>query len=234
MSSAIAAVGLNAGYDDVTVVRDLNLEVAPGEVVALLGRNGAGKTTTLLTLAGALASQAGEVLIDGVVDHSSLAARARRGVSLVTDDRAVFFGLSARDNIRLGRGAEAEVVRCFPELTELMDRPAGLLSGGQQQMLSVGRALAGAPKVLLIDEMSLGLAPLVVRRLLSAVCAAAERGAAVLLVEQYARMILDVVDRAYLLVNGEIAESGSAAELKADLGRLERHYLATRLEEPGT
>lgn len=225
--SALEAVGLDAGYGRLVVVRELDLCVHPGEVVALLGRNGAGKTTTLATLAGLLPALGGEVLLSGVSTAAPLQDRVRRGLALVTDSRSVFSRLSVRDNLRLGRGAPEHALGLFPELGPLLNLQAGLLSGGQQQMLAIGRALAAGPDVLLVDELSLGLAPLVVGRLLEAVRAAADRGAAVLLVEQYARLVLDVVDRAYLLVNGTVAMHGSAEEFRRDLGDIERHYLAT-------
>jgi branched-chain amino acid transport system ATP-binding protein len=230
MDGGIEARGVSAGYRRVTVVRALDLKVAPGELVALFGRNGAGKTTSLLTLAGALRPVAGEVRFLGRPDNASLQQRARRGLGLMTDDRAVFFGLTTRENLRLGRGSQAAALEFFPELEPLLDTPAGLLSGGQQQMLGLARVLAARPRVLLVDELSLGLAPIVVQRLLSSLRAAADRGAAVLLVEQYARLVLDVVDRAYVLVNGRIALKRTAAELRSDPSEIERAYLAT---DPG-
>src|SRR5580692_2539189 len=130
MSAVMEARGVDAGYGAVTVVRDLNLRVEPGEVVALLGRNGAGKTTALLTLAGALRPLAGEIVFLGANDRASLASRARRGLGLMTDDRSIFFGLTVRENLRLARG-QGEVLSLFPELEPLLDRPAGLLSGGE-------------------------------------------------------------------------------------------------------
>ncbi|MCW3014523.1 MAG: amino acid/amide transporter rane protein 2, family / amino acid/amide transporter [Solirubrobacterales bacterium] len=227
MTPVLEARGVSAGYGGSAVVRDLNLTVEAGEVVTILGPNGAGKTTSLLTLAGALAPIAGEVRLQGRLDRSSLEHRARRGMSLVTDDRSVFFGLTARQNIRLGRGSEEDVLAEFPELAPHLDTAGGLLSGGQQQMLSVGRALASTPTLFLADELSLGLAPLVVQRLFKAVRAAADRGAAVLIVEQHAHLALDVADRAYMLVNGVVVRSDTAQAFTQDLADLERAYLAT-------
>jgi branched-chain amino acid transport system ATP-binding protein len=228
MSAAggIEARGLCAGYGRVTVVRSVDLAARPGEVVALLGRNGTGKTTTLLTLAGALAPLAGETLLHGRVDTRPLHARVRDGLALMTDDRAVFFGLTVAQNLRLGRGAPAAALALFGELEPLLDRPAGLLSGGQQQMLGLARVLAARPRVLLIDELSLGLAPIVVARLLEAVRAAADDGAAVLLVEQQARLVLDVADRVCVLDGGGVALERTTAELRAHPGALEELYLA--------
>src|SRR3954464_15533088 len=177
------------------VVRGLDLRVDPGGVVALIGPNGGGKTTTLLTLSGELPPLAGEVPLNGEVTQAPLFRRARRGLGFVTEERSVFMRLSVADNLRLARARRADVLELFPELGPLMRRSAGLLSGGEQQMLALARALAREPKLLLIDELSLGLAPLVVRRLLDAVRqAATERGLGVLLVEQHVRQALQIAD----------------------------------------
>jgi len=216
--------GLCAGYGNVTVVRDLDLHVEAGEIVALLGRNGAGKTTSLLTLAGAMKPVAGEVRFLGAADRSSLAARSRRGLGLMTDDRSVFFGLTVRENLRLARGNDT-MLTLFPELERHLDKPAGLLSGGEQQMLGLAAVLSREPKLLLVDELSFGLAPRIVQRLMTALRDTADRGTAVVLVEQFARLVLDVADRAYLLVNGRVESERTTAELRADIGELERVYL---------
>jgi branched-chain amino acid transport system ATP-binding protein len=225
MSLVLQTRDLNAGYGDVTVVRDLNLHVSSGEIVALLGRNGAGKTTALLTLAGALRPLSGEVRFLGAPDRSSLATRARRGLGLMSDDRSIFFSLTVRENLRLARGNSDSVLSLFPELERLIDRPAGLLSGGEQQMLGLASVLAREPKLLLIDELSFGLAPRVVQRLMTAVRQAAGRGAAVILVEQFARLALDVADRAYVLVNGRVGGEGTTDEWRANVAELETKYL---------
>ncbi|WP_405952904.1 ATP-binding cassette domain-containing protein [Streptomyces prunicolor] len=224
MSLVLETRNIHAGYGDVTVVRDLNLSVASGEIVALLGRNGAGKTTALLTLAGALRPLSGDLDFLGAPDRSSLAARARRGLGLMTDDRSIFFGLTVRENLRLARGSD-DVMSLFPELERLLDRPAGLLSGGEQQMLGLASVLAREPKLLLIDELSFGLAPRIVQRLMTAVRQAADRGTAVILVEQFARLALDVADRAYVLVNGRVSDEGTTDELRANIAELEGKYL---------
>ncbi len=222
----LEARGLDAGYGKVAVVRGLDLEVRPGEVVALLGANGAGKTTTLLTLSGDLKPMGGEVRWQGRAVRDSLSRRARRGLGLVTEERSVFMGLTAAENLRVGRGRPAEAVRLFPELEDHLGRRAGLLSGGQQQMLTLGRALAARPRVLLADELSLGLAPLIVRRLLAAVRAAADQGVGVLLVEQHVRQALAVADRAHVMSRGEIVLSGTARELRGRIAEIEASYLA--------
>ena len=224
MSVVLETRGVHAGYGDVTVVRDLNLSVCAGEVVALLGRNGAGKTTALLTMAGALRPISGEVRFLDAADRSSLAGRARRGLGLMTDDRSIFFGLTVRENLRLARG-NGDVLSVFPDLEALLDRPAGLLSGGEQQMLGLAAVLAREPRLLLIDELSFGLAPRIVQRLMKAVRDVADRGAAVILVEQFARLALDVADRAYVLVNGRVESEGTTDALRANVAELESTYL---------
>lgn len=222
----IAACGLSAGYGGVPCVRDLNLEVYPGEVVALLGRNGAGKTTTILTMSGELPALGGEVRWNGVPDHAPLHRKARRGMALVTEERSVFMGLTAGENLALGRGSAADALRLFPELREHLHRKAGLLSGGQQQILTMARALAARPDVLLADELSLGLAPLIVARLLDAVREAAARGVGVLLVEQRARQALSVADRAYVMDRGKVVLSGDAHYLLTHFDAVENAYLS--------
>lgn len=226
MTTVLETNDLHAGYGPVTVVRDLTMRVDEGEVVVLLGRNGAGKTTSLMTLAGAIRAQQGEVRYLGQPERGSLSSRARRGVGLMTDDRAILFGLTVNENLRLARGTR-DTLELFPELVPLLDRPAGLLSGGQQQMLGLAAVLSREPKLLLIDELSFGLAPIIVRRLMEAVRAAAENGTAVVMVEQFARMALGVADRAYVLVNGTVETEGSAADLLADIDQIEQAYLGT-------
>lgn len=234
-NSVLSCSDLSAGYVGVPVVRRLNLHVSPGEVVSLLGPNGAGKTTALLTLAGVLPSIAGSVEAVGAPVKGSHANRvARRGLSLVPDDRALFFGLTAQENLRLGpkvKGSKATtdlVLDYFPSLRGRMKTRAGLLSGGEQQMLAIGRAIAGRPKVLLIDELSLGLAPVIVKRILPVMRQIAdELGTAVLLVEQHVDLALQISDRAYVLNHGEVVLEGSAADLLNDRQRLRTSYLGT-------
>lgn len=227
MSTPLLAVsGLVAGYNGTPVLHGIDLTVKAGEVVAILGANGAGKSTALLSIAGALKPMAGQVLLDGSPVSGGLEGMARAGASLITDDRAIFKDLSVRDNLRLGRGSVEAAVSQFGELERLMNRRAGLLSGGEQQMMTIGRALAAKPKLFMADEMSQGLAPIIVSRLLGAVRKAADAGAAVLLVEQHVRLILDVADRAYVLQRGSVSTSGTAAELRDSLGAVEEAYLA--------
>ena len=218
----LEARGLASGYGDVPVLRDVELELAPGEIVALLGANGAGKTTTILTLAGELPAGDGAVLWCGERTTAPLHARSRSGLALITEERSVFMGLSVLDNLRLGRGPVDAALRHFPELEPLCARRAGLLSGGEQQMLTLARALASDPVAILADEVSLGLAPLIVKRLFAALRAYADAGGAVLLVEQQPARALAVADRAYVMRGGRIALSGTAADLRGRLGEVEQ------------
>ena len=233
MSAALEAEGLCAGYTGVRVIHDLELSVQPGEVVAIFGPNGAGKTTTLLTLSGILRPMAGTARVCGKpVRGGRPHLTARNGLAFVPDDRALFYGLTTRQNLRLAvprrdsHSALQQVLDYFPALSELLDRRAGLLSGGEQQMLAVGRALGTRPKVLMVDEMSLGLAPLIVQRLLPVVRRIAqELGTAVLLVEQHVDLALEVADRAYVLDRGHIVISGKAEELRNRRDLLRASYM---------
>lgn len=228
-STAVRVSGLTAGYGGTPAVTDLDLEVEEGEVLALLGANGAGKTTTLLALAGELAPMTGEVEILGDGRHRRLHQRARAGVGFLTEERCVFMQLSGWDNLKLGRGKPERALELFPELEPHLGKPAGLLSGGQQQMLALGRIIAGEPRVLLADELSLGLAPQVVQRLLAALRAAADSGVAVVLVEQHVQQALEIADHGCVLRRGRAVLSGSASELQRDMSSISSHYLAGAL-----
>jgi branched-chain amino acid transport system ATP-binding protein len=224
---------LAAGYGAVAVVRDVDLHVEPGEVVALIGPNGAGKTTTLLTLAGELPPIAGDVVFRGVVTKAPLYRRARQGMGFVTEERSVFKALTAAENLRVAGISRAEAVELFPELEPLMDRTAGLLSGGEQQMLTLARAVARDPKLLLVDELSLGLAPVIVRRLLQTVRHIAdERSTGILLVEQHVRQALNIADRVYVMQRGRIVMNGTADEVHGRLDEIEATYLSGDRDQP--
>ncbi|WP_329347679.1 ABC transporter ATP-binding protein [Streptomyces sp. NBC_01261] len=221
----IATRALSAGYGSRPVVNDLDLEVRPGEVVALLGPNGAGKTTTLRALSGDLTPMSGEIRWLGTPGHAPLHRRAREGLAYV-GERAVFSRLDTTDNLRVGRVPPDRAVALFPELEKRLRTGAGMLSGGEQQMLSLARALCRTPRLLLADELSLGLAPLVVDRLLRAVREAADRGLGALLVEQHVRKVLDIADRVYVLRRGRVVMAGTPKELRGDLDAIESSYLA--------
>jgi branched-chain amino acid transport system ATP-binding protein len=222
--------GVTAGYGSLPVVHDVSIDVARGEVVCLLGPNGAGKTTTLLAAVGQLPLTAGRVIAAGrAVDHRRASRAAAFGVAFVPDDRGLFLPLTVAENLRLvhpWRQTLAEVFDVFPALAPLMKRRAGLLSGGEQQMVALAKAVLFGPRVLLIDEMSHGLAPLVSERLLRMVGELARRhGTAVLLVEQMVDVALSVSDRAYVMRQGRIVMEGSSADVSERRELVEAHYL---------
>jgi sulfate-transporting ATPase len=225
-SALLEAVDLTAGYGSLPAVRNLDLRIDEGEVVALLGPNGAGKTTTLLTLAGELAPLGGAVRWKGEPTHDPLHVRAREGLALITEERSIFKRLTTAANLRLGRGTTADAIDLFPELKALLPRRAGLLSGGEQQILALARALAARPSLLIVDELSLGLAPLVVDRLFESIRDAAAGGVGVLLVEQNARRALQVADRVYVLNRGRVVLTGEAAEFRAREDVVHASYMA--------
>jgi branched-chain amino acid transport system ATP-binding protein len=223
----IEARGLSAGYGKMAVVRDVDLHVDAGEVVALIGANGAGKTTTLLTLAGELSPLQGETRFLGKPTTSPMHVRCRRGLGYVTEERSVIMDMSVADNLKLAKVPASVALRYFPALEKCMGRRAGLCSGGEQQMLSLARALGRNPKVLLADELSLGLAPIIVPNLLQAVRTAAdEQGVAVLLVEQHVRQALSIADRVYVMERGHVTISGTSDEVAGQLDDVEAAYLS--------
>jgi branched-chain amino acid transport system ATP-binding protein len=223
---------MSAGYNGLAVVREISLTIAPGEIIALLGSNGAGKTTTLAAIAGLIKPMSGEISLRGASTAGRSAHRlARDGVALVPEDRALFHDLTTRENLRVasGRGraneSEEQVLEFLPELKKCLGRKAGMLSGGEQQMLAVGRALVGQPKLLIVDEMSLGLAPVVVERLLPVLQdIAAKLNTAVLVVEQHIALAMEVASRAYVLAHGRVVLEGATADLRSSQSLIAASY----------
>lgn len=217
---------LTVGYGTAPALRNLNLSLDAGEVCALVGPNGSGKTATILTTAGAQPALAGHVRIDSFGHPKSVHALVRNGVAIVLDDRSVLTDLSAAQNLHLAGIDPERALDLFPELAALLDRRAGDLSGGEQQMLSLGRALASKPSLLLIDELSLGLAPVVVERLYQAVHRAAEAGTAVLVVEQQANAVLEHADSVVVVAHGTVLHAGPVTDL--DPEALNAAYFTTK------
>lgn len=221
--------GLKVAYDSLEVIRKLDFDVNEGEVVAILGGNGAGKTTTLKAVAGLLKTQAGSIrlagrTITGLPPHRV----ARLGLALVPEGRQLFPEHTVRENLQLGgyvkligresdhfQQAQEEVLALFPRVRERLDQPAGQLSGGEQQMVAIARALVSRPRILLLDEPSLGLSPLLVQSIFEAFAALKQRGLTLMIVEQMATMALKLCDRAYVLERGRINLSGTRSEISA-------------------
>jgi branched-chain amino acid transport system ATP-binding protein len=225
--TSLKADAVSVGYHNHPVVHDFTLSVEPGQMTAILGPNGAGKTTTLLALAGVLKPLAGSVQMYGKPAPKSLHARAREGLAFISETRSVFMELTTLENLKVGRCDVARALDIFPELGPLLPKPAGLLSGGEQQMVTLVRALTRKPKILLIDELSLGLAPKVVERLLDEVRRAADESKiAVVLVEQHINQALSRVDEAVVLRRGRVSLRGRSGELRNQKGRIQDAYLS--------
>jgi branched-chain amino acid transport system ATP-binding protein len=227
--------GLSAGYGRARILEDVSLEVLTGEVVAIMGRNGAGKSTTMKAIMGLIPAFGGEVRVDGhrtdgVPSHQI----ARLGVGYVPEDRRIFTDLTVRENLEVGRRKRREdapfwtfdsLFRLFPNLGGMLDRPGGSMSGGEQQMLTIARTLMGNPRLLLLDEPSEGLAPVVVEQMAHAILELKRQGLTVLLSEQNLHFSAAVADRAYVLEMGRTRYSGSLAEL-LDAGEVRNRYLS--------
>jgi branched-chain amino acid transport system ATP-binding protein len=218
---------LAGGYGDLQVLWDIDLCVQPGEYVAVLGSNGAGKSTLLKTIAGVLRSMTGSIVFDGTdVTALKAAARVRQGISLVPEGKRLFSGLTVKENLMMGafsrtnpteiqRGFES-VLELFPPLRVKLGQIAGTLSGGEQQMCSVGRALMGKPRLLLVDELSFGLSPMLADRLFSTLSKINEEGTTIVLVEQDVVAALRYAHRAYVIAGGRIVREGPSEELARD------------------
>jgi branched-chain amino acid transport system ATP-binding protein len=229
--------GLYAGYGAAHILRGVNLTVGTGEMVALVGANGAGKTTLLKTVSGLVNPHAGTLTIAGTpLAGLAPVARVRMGLAHVPEGRQIFGDLTVAENLEIGAYTQlrtlakstydertANVYRLFPVLEEKKDLPAGGLSGGQQQMLAIGRGLMLAPKLLLLDEPSLGLSPLLVTEIFRILASLRETGVSILLSEQNARLSLAIADRGYVIETGKIVREGTGADLLASADIMERY-----------
>ena len=228
MTTLLEVEGLKVAYGKVEAVHDVSLKVSDGRIVTVIGPNGAGKTTLLAAIMGLLPSRGRIAYAGEAAARLSVEQRVARGLILVPERRELFAGMSVADNLELGafqrvrrgdrewRRTQDEVYQRFPRLAERRDQLAGTLSGGERQMLAMGRALMGKPRLLMLDEPSLGLAPLIVREIFSIVAGLRETGVSILLVEQNARAALQVADYGYVLETGELAIEGPSGELAAN------------------
>ncbi|WP_322797044.1 ABC transporter ATP-binding protein [Tepidiforma sp.] len=224
---------LRAGYGAILAVKGISLTVEQGEIVTLIGSNGAGKSTTLRAISGVIRPRSGQVTFNGQrIDRLAPHAIVRLGLSHVPEGRGIFHSLTVYENLLMGAYQRSDpldddlerVYRLFPRLKERLRQPAGTLSGGEQQMLAIGRALMARPRLLLLDEPSMGLSPVLVETIFQVIQAIRREGATVLLVEQNALMALEIADRAYVLESGLITLSGTGPELSRD-DAVRRAYL---------
>jgi branched-chain amino acid transport system ATP-binding protein len=236
--SMLEVRGISVRYGAISAIREVSLEVRQGELVALIGVNGAGKTTTLSTIAGALKPFQGSILFDGAPVHGRHPEDiTRRGIALVPEGRDIFPSLTVAENLRLGAWVRSdraeferdigEMVALFPILGERMRQPGGTLSGGEQQQLAIARALMSHPRLLMLDEPSLGLSPVLVDQIFALVGRLHERGVTILLVEQNVERTLEIVDRAYLLHTGSVEVEGTPAHIRSRVD-VEGVYLGDR------
>jgi branched-chain amino acid transport system ATP-binding protein len=227
MTLALELRDVRAGYGRIEILHGVDLQVPAGSVVALLGPNGVGKTTTLRAISGTLPVSSGSIRLDGRrIDNRRASAIAGQGLVLVPEGRGVFPALSVRENLRVAHHSAPRavagpwddwlhgIVETFPRLGERLEQTAGSLSGGEQQMLAVCRALVGSPRVVLFDELSMGLAPLVVAELFERVAALRDAGRTIVLVEQYLTYALELADLCYVLAKGRVVWAGEPAELR--------------------
>lgn len=224
MSTLLDVDGITVTYGTATAVREVSLRVDAGEIVTVLGLNGAGKTSLLSAIVGLVPIRSGSITFDGrTISGLSLHAIARSGISLVPEGRRIFSRLTVEENLRTAAGAAPKsvdtraamerVLHTYPKLRELASRPAGLLSGGEQQQLAIGRALLSQPRLLILDEPSLGLAPTMIDIVFRTLVDLRDSGSTILIVEQNVRRTLELADRAYVMARGRIALSGTAAEV---------------------
>jgi branched-chain amino acid transport system ATP-binding protein len=237
--------GLGAGYGSEPVLRDIELIVRPSEIVTLIGANGAGKSTLVKTIAGLIRPQSGQILFEGKrIDNLSPRERVQMGIALVPEGRQIFAGMRIEENLRLGgyvhhQRSEADenqqmkkACELFPVLMARLGEVAANLSGGQQQMLAIARGLMAAPRLLILDEPSLGLAPVLLSEIFQLIARLREQGLAILLSEQNARQALGIADRGYVMENGRIALSGEARDL-LNSTEVARRYLGGAAAEKG-
>jgi len=227
--------GIDVYYGDVQALRSVSLQVGAGELVTLIGANGAGKSTTLRTISGLLAPRRGEVRFAGErIDGAPAYGVVKRGIAHLPEGRDLFPGLTVIENLKLGHWVRRHdrvafdeqlqrVMEMFPRLAERADQPAATLSGGEQQMLGIARALMSDPRLLLVDELSLGLAPMIVTQLFDVLGAIAQQGTAILIVEQFVHMALEHSDRAYVLARGQVVLQGPSTELREDPALVETY-----------
>jgi len=229
--SLLSVRGLEVRYGPLPVLHGIDLDVQSGEIVALLGANGAGKTTALHAISGAVACHSGRVVWKGADTKAAFHRRAAMGMALVPEGRSVFPHLTCRENLRLGRGGVDAAVAIFPELSKLLGRKAGLLSGGEQQMLTLARALGGRPQLLLVDELSFGLSPVAVARLFQSLSTASAAGTGILMVEQHVERVLEIAHRVVVLRRGRVVITSEASDLRGRAIELQDLYLARSVSD---
>ena len=232
-NKVLTVENINVYYGQIHAIRDISLEVAEGEIVALIGANGAGKTTTLHTISGLLRTKTGKItLLDEDITHTDAHKLVKKGLAHVPEGRRIFLQMTVLENLEMGAFTTGgntkelleKVYTYFPRLEERKNQVAGTLSGGEQQMLAMGRALMSQPKIMMLDEPSMGLSPILVEQVFDIIKEFHAGGTTILLVEQNAEMALHIADRAYVLESGSIKLSGTGAELAAS-DEIKKAYL---------